>query len=190
MIWLDSVFFSGELLRSTYRTANMTWLNSGVYWCMWFVEAAIWYGYCLCYNSGLVMCTAKEVAYLFTWRLFNILVLHLTWLDETGLSYVKCILNFFRDALHPWKQCIAKGCISVYWPVCKWYDWTRFNSAKLLSNTCSTANISVAMVDSSPLKLMHKIFKDALPPQNRCTTKGSTFVYSRECGWILVVRVQ
>ena len=34
-------------------------------------------------------------------------------------------------------------------------DWTGLNSAKLLSNTCSTANISVATVDNSPLKLMH-----------------------------------
>ena len=33
---------------------------------------------------------------------------------------------------------------------------------KLLSSTCSIANISEAMVDSSPIKLMHKLFRDAL----------------------------
>ena len=69
--------------------------------------------------------------------------------------------KFFRDALHPWKRFIAKGCISVYWRACRWYDWTGFNSAKLLSSTCSTANISVAMVDDSPPKLMHKLWRDA-----------------------------
>ena len=94
--WLDSVFFSGELLSSTCKNANMTWLNSGVCWCMWFAKAAVWYGYSLCYNSGLVMYTTKEVAYLFTWRLFSILVLHLTWLNETVPSRVKCIINFSR----------------------------------------------------------------------------------------------
>ena len=70
--------------------------------------------------------------------------------------------KLFRDALHPWKWCIAKGCISVYWRACRWYYWTGLNSAKLLSSTCSTANISVAMVDSSLLKLMYKLFRDAL----------------------------
>ena len=96
IIWLDSVSFSGELLSSTYKTTNMTWLNNGVCWCMWFAEAAIWYGYSLCYSSELVMCTAKEVAYLFTWRLFNIPMLHLTWLDEIVWSYVKCIIKFLE----------------------------------------------------------------------------------------------
>ena len=42
------------------------------------------------------------------------------------------------------------------------YLWSGFNSAELLSITCRTANISVAMVDSSPPKLMHKLFRDAL----------------------------
>ena len=93
MIWLDNIFFSGELLSSTCKNANMTWLNSGVCWCMWFAKAAVWYGYSLCYSSGLVMCTTKEVVYLFTWRLFITLVLHLTWLDKTVSSYVKCIIN-------------------------------------------------------------------------------------------------
>ena len=32
------------------------------------------------------------------------------------------------------------------------YLWSRFNNAELLSITCRTANISVAMVDSSPPK--------------------------------------
>ena len=70
-----------------------------------------------------------EVAYLFTWRLFSIPVLHLTWLDETVLSCVKCIINFSgmlcileNVAL----QNIAKWCISVYWHVCRWYDCTGF----------------------------------------------------------------
>ena len=94
IIWLNSVFFNGELLSSTCKTANMTWLNSSVCWCMWFTKAAIWYGYSLCYGSRLVMCTTKEVAYLFTWKLFSILMLHLTWINETVLSYVKCIINF------------------------------------------------------------------------------------------------
>ena len=70
--------------------------------------------------------------------------------------------KLFRDALYPWKRCIAEGCISMYWHACRWYDWTWFNSVKLLSNTCSSANISVARVDSSPPKLMHKLFRDAL----------------------------
>ena len=33
---------------------------------------------------------------------------------------------------------------------------------KLLSSKCSIANINEAMVDSSPIKLMHKLFRDAL----------------------------
>ena len=70
--------------------------------------------------------------------------------------------TLFRDALHPWKWCIANGCISMYWCAFRWYDWTGFNSAKPLSSTCSTANISIAMVDSSPPKLMHKLWRDAL----------------------------
>ena len=93
MIWLDSILFS-EVLRSTCKIVNMTWLYSGACWCIWFTEAAIWYGYSLCYSSGLVIGIVKEVAYLFTWRLFSIHVLHLTWLDETVLSYVKCIISF------------------------------------------------------------------------------------------------
>ena len=94
MIWLDSVLFSGEVLRSIWKIANMTWLYNEICWCMWFAEVAIWYDYSLCYSSRLVMCTAKEVLYLFTWRLFSIPVLHLTWLDETVLSCVKCIIKF------------------------------------------------------------------------------------------------
>ena len=70
--------------------------------------------------------------------------------------------TLFRDALHPWKRCIVKGCIFVYWHACRWYDWTGFNSAKLLSSTCSIANINVEMVDSSPPKLMRKLWRDAL----------------------------
>ena len=70
--------------------------------------------------------------------------------------------KLFRDALYPWKWCIIEGCIFVYWCACRWYDWTWFNSAKLLSSTCSSVNISVARVDSSPPKLMHKLFRDAL----------------------------
>ena len=98
--------------------------------------------------------------------------------------------KLFKDALHPWKRCIAKGGIFVYWRACRWYDWIRFNSAKLLSTTCSTANISVATMDSSPPKLMHTQFRDALPPRKRCIAKGCTSVYSREWGWVLVVRDQ
>ena len=93
LIRLDSVLFS-EVLRSTCKTANMTWLYSGTCWCMWFAETAVWYGYNLCYNNGLVMCIVKEVVYLFTWRLFSIPMLHLTRLDETMPSCVKCIINF------------------------------------------------------------------------------------------------
>ena len=37
---------------------------------------------------------------------------------------------------------------------------------------------------------MHELFKDALPPQKWCIAKSCTYVYSRECGWVLVVRVQ
>ena len=98
--------------------------------------------------------------------------------------------KLFRDALHPWKWYIVKWCIFVYWHACRWYDWTWFNSTKLLSSTCSTANISVAMVDNSPPKLMHKLFKDVLPPRKWCIAKGCTSVYSREYGWVLVVKVQ
>ena len=93
--WYDwTGFNSAKLLSSTCSIANMTWLYSGLCWCMWFAEVAIWYDYSLCYSSRLVMCTAKEVLYLFTWRLFSIPVLHLTWLDETVPSCVKCIINF------------------------------------------------------------------------------------------------
>ena len=93
MIWLGSILFS-KVLRSICKTTNMTWLYSGACRCMWFTEVAIWYDYSLCYSNGLVMCIVKEVAYLFTWRLFSILVLHLTWLDETVPSCVKCIIKF------------------------------------------------------------------------------------------------
>ena len=37
---------------------------------------------------------------------------------------------------------------------------------------------------------MYKLFRDALPLQKRCIAKGCTFVYSRECGWVLMVKVQ
>ena len=69
-------------------------------------------------------------------------------------------------------------------------DWTKLNSTKLLSSTCSTANVSVATVDSSPPKLMHNQFRDALPLRKWCIAKGCTFVYSHEWGWVRVVRVQ
>ena len=96
MIWLDSIFFSDKVLRSTCKAVNMTWLYSGVYWCMWFVEVAIWYGYNLCYSGRQVMCTAKKVVCLFTWRLFSIPMLHLTWLEETVPSWIICFINFSR----------------------------------------------------------------------------------------------
>ena len=98
----------------------------------------------------------------FTWRPFSTLVLHLTWLDETVLSCVKCIIHFSRmlcilenGALHK----DAYLCIDM-----RLGDMTRQGSTvhKLLSSTCSIANINVAMVDNSPLKLMHKLWKDAL----------------------------
>ena len=96
MICLDIVLFS-EVLRSRSKTANMTWLYSGTCWCTWFVEAAVWYGYSLCYSGRQVMCTAKEVVCLFTWRLFNIPMLHLlNWLEETVPSCIKCFINFSR----------------------------------------------------------------------------------------------
>ena len=43
-------------------------------------------------------------------------------------------------------------------------DMTRQGSTvhKPLSSTCSTAKISVAMVDNSPPKVMHKLWRDAL----------------------------
>ncbi|KAK9992904.1 hypothetical protein SO802_022607 [Lithocarpus litseifolius] len=66
------------------------------------------------------------------------------------------------------------GASSVQNAIAEW----RFNSVKLLSSTCSTANISVVMVDSSPPKLIHKLFKDALPPRKRCIAKGCTSMYS------------
>ena len=69
-------------------------------------------------------------------------------------------------------------------------DWIGLNSVKLLSNTCSTANIGVVTVDISPLKLMHNQFRDALPFRKRCISKGCTSLYSREWGWVHVVRVQ
>ena len=131
MIWLDSVWNSAKLLSSTFGIANMTWLNSGICWRMWLAEG-VWYDYNWCYGSGPVMCTAKEVAYLLMWRLFSIPMLHLTWLDKTVPSYVKCI--------------------PVYWHECGWYNLTRFNSAELLSSTCRATNISVAMMDSTSPK--------------------------------------
>ena len=112
MIWLDSVLFS-EVLRSTCKTANMTWLYSGTCWCTWFVEAAVWYGYSLCYSKRLVMCTAKEVVCLFTWRLFSIPMLHLTWLDKTVPSCIKCFINFSRILENGALQKDAYLCIDV-----------------------------------------------------------------------------
>ena len=70
-----------------------------------------------------------------------------------------------------------------------WLD-SVFFSGELLSSTCRTTNINVAMVDSSPLKLMHKLFRNALHPWKWCIAKGCTSVYSREYGWVLVVKVQ
>ena len=67
-----------------------------------------------------------------------------------GQLIPKIFLKLLRDPLHHWKQCIAKGCISMYWRECGWYDWTWFNNVKLLSSICKTVNISVAVVDSSP----------------------------------------
>ena len=95
MIWLDSVWNSAKLLSSTCGIANLTWLNSGICWRMWLAEG-VWYDYNWCYSSGPVMCTAKKVVYLLMWRLFSIPMLHLTWLDKTVPSYVKCIINFSR----------------------------------------------------------------------------------------------
>ena len=77
----------------------------------------------------------------------------MTWWDSAEL----CLMyhKLFRVI---WLR-IAKWCIVVYWRACRWYDWTGFNSAKLLS---STTNINVARVDNLPPKLMHKLFRDAL----------------------------
>ena len=125
MICLDIVLFS-EVLRSTSKTLNMTWLYSGTCWCMWFAEAAVWYGYTLCYSRRLVMCTEKEVVCLFTWRLFSIPVPHLTWLDETVPNCVKCIINFLGMLCILENGALQKWCIFVYWRACRWYDWTGF----------------------------------------------------------------
>ena len=108
------------------------------------------------------MCTAKAVAYLFTWRLFNIPMLHLIWLNEIVPRCVKCIIKFSGMLYILENGALQKDaylCIDVR--VC---DMTGQGSTvhKLLSSTCSIANINVAMVDNSPLKLMHKLWKDAL----------------------------
>ena len=63
-----------EHMQNCENDLGIQW-HTGTYWCMWFAEATIWYGYSLCYSNGLVMCTAKEVVYLFTWRLFSIFML-------------------------------------------------------------------------------------------------------------------
>ena len=160
MIWVDSVLFS-EVLRSTCKTANMTWVYNGTYWCMWFAEAVVWYGYSFCYNSGLVMCTAKKVVYLFTWRLFSILIF--IWHDLTRQCRASLnVSQTFQGFSASLKAVHCKMMHTVYWRACRWYDWIGFNSAKLLSSTCNTANINVAMVDSSLPKLIHKLSMDAL----------------------------
>ena len=69
-------------------------------------------------------------------------------------------------------------------------EWKIKERTKSLSSTCSTANISVAMVDISPPKLMHKLSRDALHPWKRCITKDCISVYSRECGSVLLVKAQ
>ena len=112
----------------------------------------------------------------FTWKLFSIPVIHLTWLDETVLNCVKCIINFSA------MLCILEnGALQKKAYLC--IDWTGLNSAKLLSNTCSTTNnICVAMVNSSHPKLMHNQFRDALPLRKRCIAKGCTYVYFGQSG--------
>ena len=61
-------------------------------------------------------------------------------------------MNQFRDVLPPQKRCIANGCTSMYSHEWDGYLWSGFDNAKLLSSTCRTTNISVAMVDNSPPK--------------------------------------
>ena len=85
----------------------------------------------------------------FTWRLFSIPVIHLTWLDETVPSCVKCIIHFVKMCSASLKAVHCKMMHIVYWRACRWYD-------------CSTVNISLVMVDSSLPKLMHKFFRDAV----------------------------
>ena len=85
------------------------------------------------------------------------------WHDLT--RQCRAVLNvsyLFQGCYVSLKAVHCKMMHTVYWRACRWYDWTGFNSAKLLSSTCSTANISLAMVDSSLPKLMHKLFSDAL----------------------------
>ena len=85
----------------------------------------------------------------FTWRLFSIPVIHLTWLDEIVPSCVKCIIHFVNMCSASLKAVHCKIMHIVYWHACRCYD-------------CSTANINLAMVDNSLPKLMHKLFSDAL----------------------------
>ena len=66
-----------------------------------------------------------------------------------------------KFCLHFWKQCIAKGCISLYSREHGWYDWTGFNSVELLSSTYRTTNMtwlnSAELCQPSPTSLDHCI---------------------------------
>ena len=69
------VWNSAELLSSTCGIANMTWLNSGVCWHMWFVEG-VWYDYNWCHSSELVTCLQS----------LNLVILK--------LRYINCVWSF------------------------------------------------------------------------------------------------
>ena len=63
------------------------------------------------------------------------------------------------------------------------YLWLGFNSAELLSSTCRTANINIAMEDSSPPKFCLNFWGILCILENSASQKVCISMYSRERGW-------
>ena len=88
MIWLDSVWNSAELLRTIGGIVNMTWLNRGVYWCMWFIEGGlIWLQLVL--QQRLVTCLQSSNLVILKLRYINCV-----WSFPLKFCYVKLLIVF------------------------------------------------------------------------------------------------
>ena len=92
---------SAKLLNSTCRITNMTWLNSRIFWRMWFVEGA-WYDYSWCYRSELVTCLQSS----------NLVILKLRYINCVSsftlkLHYINLLIVFGLSQNRSWRsQCL------------------------------------------------------------------------------------
>ena len=93
LLCLVSQYYTWLTIRVRTRITYLNLSTPDVYAWVLIRDFDHWYGL---YLLDVVLRLFFDQFGMSCWRLFSILVLHLTWLDKTVPSCVKCIINFSR----------------------------------------------------------------------------------------------